>query len=355
MSFLFDFGMIGNSTTYSGPTESAQLNNFNIHHIGMAFPITRWWKASAGIRPYSDVGYNIKSELSSASVGLYDYYFKGTGGLNQFHLGTSVLLFNRLSVGFNYSYLFGLIENEQSLSFPVGAGYSRSVRTERVVLGDGLLKLGLQYHENFADKYFVTLGAIYENKSELSATRNMTLQNYFPGRQASIGDSIALSPVFELEGSETEGTIVYPEKIGFGLAMGIKDKLTLSGEYEIQNWSESLVFGNTDSLVNSSTFRFGAEYTPNYQALRGYFNRVHYRLGGYYSNTYLRILGEQLPDYGITFGVGLPLRGSKSTLNLGFILGQRGTNELNLIKENYGMVQISLTMHDFWFVKRRFD
>jgi len=99
----------------------------------------------------------------------------------------------------------------------------------------------------------------------------------------------------------------------------------------------------------------GIEVTPDPDALRGYFNRVHYRLGGYYSNSYLSIRGEQIKDYGITFGVGLPFKGTKTTFNLGMVLGQRGTLDNNLIKENYGIINLSFTLHDFWFFKRKFD
>jgi hypothetical protein len=97
------------------------------------------------------------------------------------------------------------------------------------------------------------------------------------------------------------------------------------------------------------------EYTPNSTALRGYYNRVHYRLGGYYSNTYLRIHEKQLQDYGISFGVGLPFKNTNSSFNIGVVVGQRGTLTNNLIKENFSIVNFGLTLHDFWFFKRKFD
>ena len=63
----------------------------------------------------------------------------------------------------------------------------------------------------------------------------------------------------------------------------------------------------------------------------------------------------QLEDYGITFGVGFPVRTIKSSLNLSFTYGTRGTTEYNLVKENYGIVTFNVTLHDLWFRKRRFD
>jgi hypothetical protein len=97
------------------------------------------------------------------------------------------------------------------------------------------------------------------------------------------------------------------------------------------------------------------EYIPDSEAIRGYYNHIRYRLGGYYTNTYLRIGTDQVKDYGITFGVGLPLKGMRSTLNIGAVLGQRGNLSNNLIKETYGVFNLSLTLHDYWFLKRQFD
>lgn len=354
MSFLFDFGLLMSSTEYTSNTENSKLNNMNIHHLGIAFPITKWWKASVGVSPYSSVGYSI-IENGDTNIGLIDYTFTGNGGLNRFYWGSSLTAFNRFSFGFNYSYLFGYINNTQEVSFPVDDDFAVTKVDNTMITRDGVWNFGFQYHEVFNDKFFLTLGAIYDSKTSLATDRSQTITNYFPGSTSSIGDTAILSPSFELDRVDDNGDIIYPGKYGFGLATGINNLISISGEYEKQNWSESLILGESDSLANSESYRFGMEYTPDYKALRGYFNKVHYRLGGYYSNSYLRIHEEQLTDYGITFGIGLPLRGLKSTFNLGMVLGQRGTLENNLIKENYGMIHINFTLHDFWFFKRKFD
>lgn len=354
MSFLFDFGLLMSSTDYSSNTDNARLNNMNIHHLGIAFPITKWWKTSIGVSPYSSVGYNI-IENGDTNNELIDYTFTGNGGLTRFYWGTSLTAFNRFSFGVNYSYLFGFIKNTQKVSFPIEDDFAVTTVDNTMTTRDGVWNFGFQYHEIFNDKFFMTLGAIYDSKTSLATDRSRIINNYFPGSSASIGDTAILSPSFELEKIDDNGDIIYPGRYGFGLATGIKNLISISGEYEKQNWSESLILGESDSLTNSESYRFGMEYTPDYKALRGYFNKVHYRLGGYYSNSYLRIHEEQLTDYGITFGIGLPLKGFKSTFNLGMVLGQRGTIENSLIKENYRMILFSVTLHDFWFFKRKFD
>lgn len=358
MSFIFDFGLTGTSTIYESGELDSRLNNMNLDHIAIGFTITPWWKASAGITPFSSVGYNIIDPQDDPDIGLIDYYFQGSGGLNRFYLGTSVMLFKKLSLGVNLSNIFGFIENTQSVKFP-GEGFNaETYSSERLVIRDMALNFGMQYHEVFNEKYFVSLGAIYDNKTSLKTTETVLYQNMFPGRAFVLGDTLnspVISPEFILERDETEGDVIYPSRYGAGLAFGLNRKLTIAGEYQAQNWSESRIMGENDSLVNSSSLNFGVEFTPDPDAFRGYFNRVHYRLGGYYSNSYLRIRGEQLKDYGITFGVGLPFGGTKTTFNLGVVLGQRGTLDNNLVKENYGIINLSFTLHDFWFFKRKFD
>jgi len=72
-------------------------------------------------------------------------------------------------------------------------------------------------------------------------------------------------------------------------------------------------------------------------------------------NDYLMVNDYQLEDYGITFGLGLPVKSIRSSLNLSFTYGTRGTTDYNLVKENYGIVTFNVTLHDLWFRKRRFD
>ena len=73
------------------------------------------------------------------------------------------------------------------------------------------------------------------------------------------------------------------------------------------------------------------------------------------NDSYVKVGEYQLKDYGITFGVGLPIGKSKSSLNIAFDFGTRGTKENNLVKENYGIITFSVTLHDLWFYKRKFD
>jgi hypothetical protein len=371
LSFIFDFGVASNNTTYKSVDSQTKLKNFNIQHIAIGFPVTKWWKGAVGITPYSSVGYNISEEKTLDDVGRVDYFYNGNGGLNQFFIGSSFTFFKKLTLGVNMSTLFGYIDNNQHAQFvdKSSAAVTRFSQSDNI---RGIMfNLGAQYTETIAKKYFITLSAIYNNQTSLKSTRTYSVTNSFPGSSFSlIPDTVindnngtpdttivikTIDPNLDLISTETRGKFIYPRTAGFGFAFGIKNRLTLTGDYISQNWSDSRLFGKNDSLANSSSLRFGAELIPNPEALRGYLNHMAYRLGGYYTNSYIRIRGEQIKDYGITFGVGIPFKSTKTTFNLGVVLGQRGTLNNNLIKENYGIVNFSLVFHDFWFFKRKFD
>ena len=68
----------------------------------------------------------------------------------------------------------------------------------------------------------------------------------------------------------------------------------------------------------------------------------------------LIIEDQQIKDFGISFGVGLPLKRSKTSFNLAVEMGQRGTTDYNLIQENYTRFIFNMTFHERWFVKRKF-
>jgi len=69
----------------------------------------------------------------------------------------------------------------------------------------------------------------------------------------------------------------------------------------------------------------------------------------------MEIKNETIRDYAFTAGLGLPLGGTFSNLNLGVEYGRRGTAKALLIEENYTNVILSLSLNDRWFIKRKYD
>ena len=74
-----------------------------------------------------------------------------------------------------------------------------------------------------------------------------------------------------------------------------------------------------------------------------------------FEETGLNINNQSIDEFGISFGVGLPIGRLFENANIGFEFGQRGTTNANLVEENFVNFQISLSLNDRWFVKRKYD
>ena len=82
---------------------------------------------------------------------------------------------------------------------------------------------------------------------------------------------------------------------------------------------------------------------------------VNNRAGVRLDNTGYVVNGKSLENFGITFGMGLPLGINFSNLNLGFELGRRGTTMNGLVRESYFKVSVGLSFNDKWFLKRQIN
>ncbi|MCP4314080.1 MAG: hypothetical protein GY790_22740 [Bacteroidetes bacterium] len=371
-SVYFDFGANAFFNQYltEGDDISDMSNswwNMNLHHVAFASSMGKNLGFSAGIVPYSSIGYSIKQEYNDYMNGnAMDTYYSGDGGIMNFYLGTSVKLFDRVAVGVTMNYLMGKLTRNRQVEFPMNSSYSDASSEERLDIRKPVFSFGMQYKEVISEKFFLSLGATYDLATDVNTEHQYELINsIYPYEDIDLDSVTTITPAYVLESDTVMGSFTLPQKIGVGIAIGIPDKLIVTGDYYRQDWAGALS-GNGYKTAPASSFHFGTEYTPDKEAIRGYHKLATYRLGAYYSNSYLSVLkggsqpGDsdgfyQLNDYGITFGLGLPVRTLRSSINVAFTAGTRGATEYNLVKENYGIITFNVTLHDLWFRKRRFD
>jgi len=350
MSFIFDFGMETGGTKYETTNQSTTNGSGGIHHIAISFPITKWWGASMGIVPFSQVGYKIihyeTDPYILSSIGRIKYYHNGSGGINQAFIGNAFKATQNLSVGFNLSYFFGSLDYTNEIVYPTDkSNYANTTETNSIVVSDFALSFGAQYTAfiNKAENTYLRFGATLDNETSIKAKRKY----YAKWELAGYSDTIAFL-------DSTYGQISFPRNISVGVAYNLKNKLFTSIEYSAQDWSDASFLGAKQPLTNSQTFRFGLEYTPNRYSLKNYMERVNYRFGSHYTNSYIKIGNDRINEYGLSAGMGFPFR-NNSRFNVSFEWGRRGTTDNNLIRETYGQLNLSLTFYDFWFLKRKYN
>jgi hypothetical protein len=197
---------------------------------------------------------------------------------------------------------------------------------------------GLQYALHLGDwKY--TLGLIYGNKQTLKSSTDIYL--------AYVNDTI------DLKGEKEDYSI--PAKYGIGIGIEKGNKIRIGFDYERRDWS---IVNFTNPLLssrNSERFSAGVEYLPFKKYRDPFYRKLSYRLGAYYNKPYLLIDGNPIDTRAITFGVGIPVKNTYSLINLSFEYGRNGTLNNNLIREDYFLINLNLSLRDIWFQKPKYD
>ena len=105
----------------------------------------------------------------------------------------------------------------------------------------------------------------------------------------------------------------------------------------------------------------GAELKNNPQATT-VARRFAYRIGGFFQNNYAAGMkkdeaspAKELYSYGFSVGLGIPVRKSRSLINVGLQFGQTGSLKRGQIRENFMRVGVSFSSLETWFVKPKYD
>jgi hypothetical protein len=311
-------------------------------------PVTKWWRTSLGLVPYSKVGYNIASPGETNGIRTVQIY-SGSGGINRFYWGNAFRILKNLSVGVNAAYLFGSMNRINFLTFPDSVLYTNYKIENHITMNDLYFNFGVQYTAKFKNDLKMTLGGVFANQSKMSAKTDMVASTFLAAGEDTqvIQDTVAYADNYG-------GKIVIPLMFGAGISFDKTDNWTIGADFKWQNWEKFTAFGMTDSLVNAYSVNVGAEFVPDINNYSSYLKRVRYRLGFLYNSSYLELFGKHLNEYAFTVGFGTPVRGMKTALNVSLQIGSRGTTEANLIKETYFRFTIGFSIYERWFVKRKY-
>jgi hypothetical protein len=351
-SFLFEGGVTGNYTVLKSEDFSEKVTSASLSHLVLGFPISRWWKSSIGLLPFSTVGYHVIDNVYSESAGNTVYTFEGSGGLSRFNWGNAIQPFKFLSLGVNFSYLFGNIDRIQDITFPDSTYFLNTKVNNTIVLGDLYYEFGMQYFTEIKKDIKLVVGATYHPTVNINAKKDFLARSYL----GEISDVEFFRDTIDYKNEE--GFVKLPGGFGLGFSMTRINQWNFGLDYKFDKWEDYGSFNEDDSLVNSQTIAVGGQIVPD-NASNSYLKKMEYRIGARYYDSYLKLRGEHLNGFGITFGLGLPLRsiavkGSKSMINIGIEAGKRGTLEKALIQENYLNFYFGISIYESWFFKRRY-
>ncbi len=191
------------------------------------------------------------------------------------------------------------------------------------------LNSGLIYKTKI-NKYDFVSSATFSPSSTLKSdnTRSTAKVQY----DGTGGEAIVEEPI---DSPVTDTKLRIGSRFAFGSGIGQIKKWFVGFESTFQGKND---FGRTyDNAEYESTSKFaiGGYYVPNYNSFTNYMSKMTYRAGFRHENTGLVINSESIKDSALTLGLGFPISGNFSNINLGVELGKRGTTNAGLIKENY--------------------
>ena len=355
LTFLFEFGANGKFSSYRSDISSMTANDVNFRYFTMNFRITNRLATSLGLTPYSDIGYNVRVLDYLENTGDYYIQYFGEGTLTRSYIGAAYKLSKNISIGANLNYLFGKLNHNAELIFLDSDDFYNIQKYEYIRMSQFGLDFGVQATIPLEKNQNITLGAIFENKPEYTALQSdIMLKNIYTTNiyNQSMFDQDTLK-----HNKEEKSIIRFPLTYGVGLSYVKTDMLELNLDYYHQTWSKATFFGSINPvLTDLNKFAAGAEWIPNKNSIRSYAQRIAYRAGLKYEKSYLKLNNQQINDFGISFGVGLPIYRSYSTINVAAEIGKRGTQKAGLISERYVKLNLNVNLCDnLWFFKRKYD
>lgn len=349
-AFNFQAGIVANFGSLSTTQNSQSFNYLTLEHIEMGFPVTKWWRASFGALPYSKTGYDVGYNFNVAGFGKMTSERWGQGGLTRVYLGNGFNLTHNLRVGVNLVYLFGNTRYYNMVYSPDSLEVFGTKTKQYLRVGDLMYDWGLQYDIHLKKGRKITLGAVYTNKANVSASRYWLATSETGGYGTNpdvIKDTIQYIP-FE------KGRVIIPAHYGVGFTYSKEGSLLIGADVQWQNWNQYLSFGQPDSLQRSFTISVGGEFTPKHNTISHMGKRMTYRLGAFYQQSYLTLNGISINVFAVTGGVKFPFKRAANNLNVGFQIGSRGSLQNNLVKEGFFNLTFGINIIQRWFIKEKY-
>ena len=348
LSFLFDVGVMGKYTRYEASAMNTDHYHANFDHLNILFPvIQKRWASSFGLMPYSRTGYDVSTlGVPQPVIGVVDVYHKGSGNISELYWGHA-FQYKWLSLGMNASFLFGNLDKINTVQYPIDDQAINTISTRSLTVRGFKVNFGLQAEKIFQGQHQVILGLTYAPAMKVGAYTSHLVEVGYSG--AELADTLTYTESDRLH-------LKVPESMGVGLSYGYRKQWLVGVDYSTQRWQSGNVL-TSDTLRNAHKFSAGIQFIPRNQettAISTYFQRMHYRIGFSYATSYLQIQGHQPYESVFTAGLGLPSGSDRTLFNISYQYGTRGTNNGNLVKENFHILSFGVTLHDYWFIRRRF-
>ncbi len=185
--------------------------------------------------------------------------------------------------------------------------------------------------------FYPTLSAIFvEKKYSVAASATFPFKFTEETQKSVYGQS-------SNKGKEQEFTL--PTKVALGFTYRLKYNKTLVLDMVTTDWDQKI----SDKMNRSFQVGLGYEFFKKRGLYDSYVSKIIYRVGVGYERLYV----NEVNQFRLTTGLGLPLGKRGSVVDLALEGGRRGSIANDLIQENYVKLFVSMTGAGVWGNTRR--
>ncbi len=351
LTMLFDVALDAEWFTMKENDARESDWNAGFSYMSFHFPLWNRFAGSFAYTPYSMVGYEYGNKLETPidnaliknDTLVYSNTYSGNGGLQHFQLSMGwnpiKTRTTQLNLGASAGYICGTVDHAGYMSVVSGQSSSTYVSRNYSCMGWDLL-LGAQYTQQITPGRHVTVGATFSPRTHIGCDSKVIKYSGTDSVGEDVTNRISLSA---------------PMKFGAGVSYHIDRKLTVTGEYAFESWSNvaglDANMKKADNLYqNISRISAGVEYRPKIYA-QNFSQICTYRAGVSVKDSYVKTFGDQ-KELTATCGIGIPA-GKRSSFNVALSYTHLKPGDNSSLSENYLHISVGITFNEMMFYRSR--
>lgn len=334
----------------SDANSRAVSTDFSVNQFQLQLPVVRGkLGVSVSFTPLTRTNYKtVRENMKIINRGTtqdtlyYRIENNGDGGVNRGELGIGWRINNYISVGYAASAVFISRENAYTAQFADITYQQVNYRYETTGVGLGnRFGTTIRVPGLFKEDDQLGFGAVVSLPVKIEASKKK--------KSGQVRQS--MEPV-----TIGKGTIKMPMKVSGGISYYPSNLLMFGVEGFYQGWSNYQNDFNTTaqsavSFVDQYKLGMGMQYFPYVTGSDKFLSNFKYRLGASYDTGHLNINSERINTLKFSLGLGIRSPNSNSSIDLSVEYGLRGTNAMNLVKEQIWGVRLSLNLAEIMFFR----
>ena len=352
VSYSFDEALMKRNSSLNGYS--------NLSNISWIVPIKSKSSLGLSLAPYSDQRIDVLADSTINFIAFGDTLesikkIERAGGIVSFKLGGSRVLNSKFTIGTAFNFLFGSSRNSESIQINATSPVIQKSRQRYSgLLNEVFLNFKINEKNKFFTSFLITLNPLNvanRKKPLFDDVNNNEYYDYFsPLYDFPHPDSLTYPDEERLKNVHTPSSyhLAYESKFNnrstFSLELG-----SYSDNFK-SNTSIQIPLNKTISSVRTQKILF-TRFSDKLSL--SVLDKIIMRFGIQNKKSILEKNNEdEISEFGISTGLGLRFKKIGNQIDINYYFGLRDYEIINQ-KEYFQQVQLSTSLADLWFVKRR--